>query len=62
MIVCPLSILFAYARVAKDVLSALRREGSTLGQLEKLMGFDEFNQLVRLEEKYAAEKRYAGGR
>ena len=59
MIVCPLSILFAYAKVAKEIVTNLRKEGSTLAQVEKLMSFDEFNQLVRLDSKYAAEKRYA---
>jgi 2-methylisocitrate lyase-like PEP mutase family enzyme len=60
MIVCPLSVLFAYATAAREVLTALRRDGSTYGQLDKLMGFDEFNRLMRLESKYEAERRYAG--
>jgi 2-methylisocitrate lyase-like PEP mutase family enzyme len=59
MIVCPLSILFAYAKVATELMTNLRRDGSTLQQVDKLMGFDEFNQLVRLGSKYEAEKKYA---
>jgi 2-methylisocitrate lyase-like PEP mutase family enzyme len=59
MIVCPLAILFSYAKVARDIVTALRREGSTRNHLEKLMSFAEFNQLLRLESKYEAEKRYA---
>jgi methylisocitrate lyase len=58
MIVCPLSILFSYAKVAREIVTALRREGSTRRHLDKLMGFDEFNRLVRLESKYKAEERY----
>jgi len=58
MIVCPLSILFSYAQAARQIVTALRREGSTHGQMDKLMGFDEFNGLVRLASKYEAEKRY----
>lgn len=59
MIVCPLSILFAYAKAAREIVTALRREGSTRDHVDKLMGFDEFNRLVRLESKYDAEKKYA---
>jgi methylisocitrate lyase len=58
MIVCPLSILFSYAKVAREIVTALRREGSTRRHLDKLMDFAEFNRLVRLESKYEAEKRY----
>lgn len=58
MIVCPLSILFSYAKVAREIVTALRREGSTRKHLDKLMGFEEFNRLVRLELKYEAEKKY----
>ncbi len=58
MIVCPLSILFSYAQVAREIVTALRREGSTRRHVDKLMGFDEFNGLVRLASKYEAEKKY----
>jgi 2-methylisocitrate lyase-like PEP mutase family enzyme len=59
MIVCPLSILFAYAKVAREIVTALRCEGSTRSHVDKLMRFDEFNRLVRLESKYEAEEKYA---
>jgi hypothetical protein len=42
----------------QEIFTTLRREGSTHSQLDKLMSFEEFNRLVRLESKYAAEKRY----
>lgn len=58
MIVCPLSILFSYAKVAREIVTALRRDGSTRRHLDKLMGFEEFNRLVRLESKYEAERKY----
>jgi 2-methylisocitrate lyase-like PEP mutase family enzyme len=58
MIVCPLSILFSYAKVAREIVTVLRREGSTRRHLDKLMGFEEFNRLVRLESKYEAENKY----
>jgi methylisocitrate lyase len=61
MIVCPLSILFSYAKVAREIVTALRREGSTRNHVDKLMDFSEFNKLVRLESKYEAEKKYAIG-
>jgi 2-methylisocitrate lyase-like PEP mutase family enzyme len=59
LIVCPLSALFAAARAVRDVLAELRDEETTAGALESLLAFDELNELVGLEARYADEKRYA---
>lgn len=59
MIVCPLAVLYSYAKAAQDILKILRRKGTTRNDLKRLLSFDEFNRLVKLESKYEAEKRYA---
>jgi methylisocitrate lyase len=61
MIVCPLAVLYSYAKAAKEILRVLREKGTTRNSLKQLLPFDEFNRLVHLDSKYAAEKRYAVG-
>jgi 2-methylisocitrate lyase-like PEP mutase family enzyme len=58
LIVWPLAPIYAVAQSLKDVYSTLRREGSTLGILERLMPFEEFNDIVGLDEKYSLDARY----
>jgi 2-methylisocitrate lyase-like PEP mutase family enzyme len=59
LIVCPLAALFAAARAVTDVLTELRDSETTAGVLDSLMAFDELNELVGLEARYADEARYA---
>jgi methylisocitrate lyase len=59
LIVCPLAALFAAARAARQILQELRDKETTAAEIDSLMGFDEFNELVGLEERYADEARYA---
>jgi len=61
MIVCPLSVLYSYAKAAQEILQVLRRKGTTRNDLKRLLSFDEFNRLVKLESKYEAERQYAVG-
>jgi methylisocitrate lyase len=58
LIVWPLAPIYTVAKSLREVYSALRRDGSTLEILEKLMPFDEFNEIVGLNEKYALDARY----
>jgi len=53
-----LSGLYAAARALEATYAAIRRDGSTSGIADTLMPFDDFNALVGLEEKYAADERY----
>jgi hypothetical protein len=46
------------AKSLTDVYTTLRRDGSTLAILEKLMPFNEFNEIVGLKEKYALDSKY----
>ena len=61
LLVWPLAPLYAVASSLTQVYSTLRREGSTLSMLDRLMAFDDFNQIVGLKEKYALDERYKAG-
>ena len=58
LIVWPLAPLYAVAKSLTDVYTTLRRDGSSLAILDRLMPFDEFNRIVGLEEKYALDTKY----
>jgi methylisocitrate lyase len=58
LIVWPLAPLYAVAKSLTDVYSTLRRDGSTTKILDKLMAFDDFNEIVGLNEKYSLDQRY----
>ena len=58
LIVWPLAPLYSAAKSLADVYTTLRRDGSTIAILDRLMPFDEFNQIVGLEEKYALDEKY----
>ena len=58
LIVWPLAPLYAVAKSLTDVYTTLRRDGSTLAILEQLMPFNEFNDIVGLDEKYALDTKY----
>ena len=59
LIVCPLTGLFAAARAVSEVLEELKTRETTAGALDRLTAFDELNELVGLEGRYAEEARYA---
>ena len=58
LIVWPLAPLYSVAKSLTDVYTTLRRDGSTLGILDQLMAFDDFNGIVGLNEKYALDAKY----
>ena len=58
LIVWPLAPLYSVAKSLTGVYTTLRRDGSTLGILDQLMPFDEFNEIVGLNEKYALDMKY----
>ena len=59
LIVCPLAGLFAAAKAVQDVLTELRDEETTAGAVDRMLTFDDFNELVEMERRYADEARYA---
>jgi len=60
LIVWPLAPLYSVARSLTDVYTTLRKEGSTLSILDRLMPFDEFNSIVGLDEKYLLDAKFKG--
>ena len=58
LVVWPLAPLYSIARSLSDVYNTLRRDGSTLAVLDRLMPFDEFNEIVGLNDKYALDAKY----
>ncbi|HEX5607069.1 MAG TPA: oxaloacetate decarboxylase [Candidatus Binatia bacterium] len=60
LIVWPLAPLYSVAKSLTEVYTTLRRDGSTLALLDRLMPFDEFNRVVGLDEKYALDAKYRG--
>jgi 2,3-dimethylmalate lyase len=58
LIVYPLSALFASARAIESVYRELHDKATTLGAQSRLMGFEQFNELIGVERKYALAERY----
>src|SRR5919197_1084982 len=59
LIVCPLGALFASAKAITEVFTKLRDRETTAGAVDRMLTFDDFNELVELEARYADEARYA---
>jgi 2-methylisocitrate lyase-like PEP mutase family enzyme len=58
LVVWPLAPLYSVAKSLTDVYATLRREGSTLSILDRLMPFEEFNGIVGLNEKYLLDAKF----
>jgi 2-methylisocitrate lyase-like PEP mutase family enzyme len=61
LILYPLAGLFAAARAIEAICRKLFRDGTTLGALDRLMPFEEFNALIGVEEKHALAQHYGAG-
>jgi 2-methylisocitrate lyase-like PEP mutase family enzyme len=59
LIVWPLAPVYSVAKSLADVYTTLRRDGSTTQILDRLMPFDDFNEIVGLEEKYSLDRKYS---
>ena len=58
LVVWPLAPLYSVAKSLTEVYTTLRRDGSTLAILDRLMPFDDFNDIVGLNEKYQLDAKY----
>ena len=58
LIVTPLAGLLSSAKALQDTYALLRRDGTMRDHLDRLIPFDDFNQLVELERHYALEQRF----
>lgn len=61
LIVSPLTSLFTVARAVSDSLAILAGEGSLRDHLDRVVSFDEFNDLVGLDGHQQREARYRDG-
>jgi 2-methylisocitrate lyase-like PEP mutase family enzyme len=58
LVVSPLSALLSMVKAVRESLALLRSEGTLRGHLDRLVGFDDFTDLVGLGELAADEDRY----
>jgi len=58
LILYPLAGLFAAAGAIEAIYAKLRKEGTTLGHRQPMATFDQFNDLIGIEQKYAMAERY----
>jgi len=58
LIVTPLAGLLSSAKALQDTYALLRRDGTMRAHLDRLIPFDDFNQLVELERHYRLDDRY----
>lgn len=58
LILYPLSGLFAAAQAIEQIYGKLRSDGTTAGEEDKLMKFQQFNELIGVENKYALARQF----
>ena len=58
LIVWPLGPLYASAQALQEVYTTLRRTGTTREIMDHLIPFEEFHEIIGLEEKYALDAKY----
>jgi 2-methylisocitrate lyase-like PEP mutase family enzyme len=58
LVLYPLAGLFSAARAMESIYRKLRSDRTTLGAEDGLMSFDEFNDLIGVEQKYAWAERF----
>ena len=52
--------LYAAARATQEAYEHLLEHGSSKGLEDRMLSFDEFGEIVGLEEKYALDEKFAG--
>jgi 2-methylisocitrate lyase-like PEP mutase family enzyme len=58
LILYPLTGLFAAARAIESIARKLQRDGTTLGDADRLTTFAEFNELIGADARYALAERF----
>lgn len=58
LILYPLTGLYAAGKSIQDFYSKLHQEGTTLGMEDKLLNFEQFNDLIGVEDKYKLAQKY----
>jgi carboxyvinyl-carboxyphosphonate phosphorylmutase len=58
LVIFPLAMLFAASRSMREVLTQMRSAGTPIPVMDRLVGFDDFNELIGLPEIRALEHRF----
>ena len=58
LILYPLTGLYAAGKTMRNLYSKLKTDGTTLGMEDSLLNFEEFNELIGVEEKYKQSEKY----
>jgi 2,3-dimethylmalate lyase len=58
LIVCPLTALYASAKVITELFSHLRKTGTTRDQMDRLLSFEQFHRIIDLDRHYSLEDQY----
>ena len=58
LVVCPLTALYTSTKALLDMFDVLKNEGTTKPVLDRLMTFDQFNNIIDLEKHYSLESQY----
>jgi 2-methylisocitrate lyase-like PEP mutase family enzyme len=58
LIVCPLTALYASAKAMQDMFTLIKTAGTTRDALDRLLPFQQFNDLIGLHDYYALDEKY----
>jgi carboxyvinyl-carboxyphosphonate phosphorylmutase len=58
LIVCPLTALYASAKAMRDMFGLIKTAGTTKAALDRLLPFQQFHEVIRLEDYYKLDERY----
>jgi 2-methylisocitrate lyase-like PEP mutase family enzyme len=58
LIVCPLTALYASAKAMQDMFTLIKTAGTTRDALDRLLPFQQFNDLIGLKDYYALDEKY----
>lgn len=58
LIVCPLTALYASAKAMQDMFQLIKTAGTTSSALDRLIPFQQFNEIIGLDNYYALDERY----
>ena len=58
LIVCPLTALYASAKAMQDMFQLIKTAGATSSALDRLIPFQQFNEIIGLDGYYALDEKY----
>ena len=58
LIVCPLTALYASAKAMQDMFELIKTNGTTRDHVDRLLPFQQFHDIIRLDDYYKLEEKY----